>query len=249
MNTPQLTLKSVTGVDVELQIAGPGTRSYAFIIDWHIRLLFVALWLIGVGPMFGLFSSGFNLSNSPSGVLLFIFLPPVIIYLFYHPVLELAMRGRTPGKRIAGVRVVTRDGEIPSGGAILIRNVFRLVDSMPAFYIVGLVCVLFTDRHVRVGDLASGTLLVIDAAESDKSLAVLSGAHNPGADTLNPQAFELVHEILERWPSLDDATRSAIARSLLIKVDPQATPEQLVASSTADLHSRLRALLVTGDKR
>ena len=42
------------------------------------------------------------------------------------------MRGRTPGKRIAGVRLVTREGDIPGVGALLLRNVFRLLDSLPA---------------------------------------------------------------------------------------------------------------------
>ena len=67
-----------------------------------------------------------------------IVLPPLLIYFFYHPILEVLMHGQTPGKRLAGVRVVDREGGIPSTGAILIRNVFRLVDSLPSFYVVGL---------------------------------------------------------------------------------------------------------------
>ena len=49
------------------------------------------------------------------------------------------MRGRTPGKRMAGVRIVARDGGAPSVGALLVRNVFRLIDSLPLLYGVGLV--------------------------------------------------------------------------------------------------------------
>ena len=65
-------------------------------------------------------------------------LPALAIYFLYHPVLELAMRGRTPGKRSAGIHVVTRDGSAPSAGALLVRNVFRLIDSLPVAYGVGL---------------------------------------------------------------------------------------------------------------
>ena len=72
------------------------------------------------------------------------------------------MRGRTPGKRIAGVRLVTREGDIPGAGALLLRNIFRLLDSLPVCYLVGLATVVFTEHHVRVGDLAAGTLLVMD---------------------------------------------------------------------------------------
>ena len=42
----QLTVQSATGVDLTLTIAGPGTRSYAFVIDWHIRLLLAGAWLL-----------------------------------------------------------------------------------------------------------------------------------------------------------------------------------------------------------
>jgi uncharacterized RDD family membrane protein YckC len=40
-------IPSVTGVDVELKIAGPGGRSYAFVIDWHIRFLAAVAWFLG----------------------------------------------------------------------------------------------------------------------------------------------------------------------------------------------------------
>ena len=42
----KLTVQSVTGVELTLAIAGPGTRSYAFVIDWHIRLLIAGAWLL-----------------------------------------------------------------------------------------------------------------------------------------------------------------------------------------------------------
>jgi uncharacterized RDD family membrane protein YckC len=242
MTAPQLTLKSVTGVDVELQIAGPGSRSYAFVIDWHIRLLFAVLWFFGAIPFFGI-SSGLGNVLRSAGFILIGFLPSVLIYFFYHPVLELSMRGRTPGKRIAGVRLVTIQGGIPSAGAILIRNLFRLLDSLPLLYVIGLVCVMFTRNHVRVGDMAAGTLLVLDATESEKSLAVLGGTGTePG--TLNPQEFELVHDLLERWPMLNDATRKNLARTLLTKIDPLFKLQTLDANTSADLLARLRALLM-----
>jgi uncharacterized RDD family membrane protein YckC len=243
MTAPQLTLKSVTGVDVELQIAGPGSRSYAFVIDWHIRLLLSLLWMAGAMPFFGIFSTGVKALGS-LGFIVIGLLPAILIYFFYHLVLELIMRGRTPGKRIAGVRLVTNNGEIPSAGAILIRNLFRLLDSFPAFYVIGLSCVMFTRNHVRVGDLAAGTLLVIDATESEKSLAVLGGTGTESG-VLNPQEFELVHDVLERWPSLNDGTRRDIARTLLTKIDPLLTPQTLAASTSADLLARLRGLLTT----
>ena len=37
-------VSSATGVDLQLNIAGPGARSYAFVIDRHIRLLLALAW-------------------------------------------------------------------------------------------------------------------------------------------------------------------------------------------------------------
>src|SRR4029077_20735966 len=75
---------------------------------------------------------------------------------------EIAMRGRTPGKRIAGVHIVARGGSSPGIGALLTRNVFRIVDSFPLLYPVGLITAMITPEHVRVGDIAAGTVLVYD---------------------------------------------------------------------------------------
>ena len=41
----RIDIASATGVDLHLNIAGPGARSYAFVIDWHIRLLLALAWL------------------------------------------------------------------------------------------------------------------------------------------------------------------------------------------------------------
>ena len=240
MTAPQVTLQSITGVDVELRIAGAGSRSYAFVIDWHIRLVLALAWLIIASWLF----TG-QLLNFDSGdgswnrnYLLAVWLPATVIYFGYHPILEIAMRGSTPGKRMAGVRIVTRTGDIPGPGALLLRNVFRLIDSMPLVYLVGLISVIFTDQHVRIGDLAAGTLLIIDRDESDRSFARLAPTSG-----LDPQAADLIHELLERWNALDDKTRGEIARSLIVRVDKNVTAEGLQTLSTHALRVRLQQLL------
>jgi hypothetical protein len=46
MMEDQVRVQGATGVDLTLRIAGPGNRSYAFIIDWHLRLLLALAWLL-----------------------------------------------------------------------------------------------------------------------------------------------------------------------------------------------------------
>src|SRR4030095_6691904 len=230
MSSPQITLQTVTGVDVELTIAGPGSRSYAFIIDWHIRVLLALQWLL-VGHL--LYFGGLRMTTDNPGpsYILWVWLPTVLIYVFYHPVLEIAMRGRTPGKRIAGVRLVTREGDIPSAGPLLLRNIFRILDSLPVCYLVGLITVVLTEHHVRVGDIAAGTLLVMDHDSSTSSFASTTAAKGG----LTPQAADLIQELLDRWPALDEHNRGTIARTLLARVEPQIAPEDLARLRSLDL--------------
>jgi uncharacterized RDD family membrane protein YckC len=236
----QITVHSVTGVDLTLSIAGPGTRSYAFVIDWHIRLLLAGAWLLVA--MFAL-QMTLNLRSRDA---LFSVLPAAIIYFLYHPILEVAMRGRTPGKRMAGVRILNRNGGSPSMTALSIRNIFRLIDCLPVLYVVGLVTCFFTANRVRVGDMAAGTLLVLDDAAAEKSLArietLAAGSRLP-LDTL-----ELLDQILERWESLDKNSRARIARSLLGRMNAANQPAVLASLNDAELHARLQALLSERDE-
>jgi uncharacterized membrane protein SpoIIM required for sporulation len=92
----------------------------------------------------------------------FVIGPPLAVFLLYHIVLEVLMAGQTPGKRLAGVRIVAQNGATPTVGALLVRNIFRVIDSLPVLYGVGLLTSMIRADHVRIGDLAAGTLLVYD---------------------------------------------------------------------------------------
>src|SRR6266513_1515308 len=193
---PGLTVDSVTGIDVSLPVAGPGARAYAFLVDWHIRVILALGWFV-CGAL--LYHASFKVPpNLISDARWFgaVVAPALAIYFLYHHAVELAMRGSTPGKRMAGVRIVARDGGAPSAGALLTRNVFRLVDSLPLCYGVGLISVVLTRDHLRIGDMAAGTLLVFERAEA--RLPGSATAPAPGAGHLDAAGAEIVAELLER---------------------------------------------------
>jgi uncharacterized RDD family membrane protein YckC len=266
MNTPalehtprsdELAIDSVTGVDVSMSIAGAGGRSYAFVIDWHFRVLLVlAWWLVSSFIYFGDFTvfGDFEDDGTFETYFLGVTLPMMLIYFLYHPVLEIAMHGRTPGKRMAGVRIVTRDGATPGVGALLIRNVFRLVDSLPVFYCVGFAVVLCTSQNVRIGDLAAGTLLVY---ERDRKLQSSANAFAVANAAIDPRLAELADDVLTRWKELSPSARMALGRSILARAEPAAaagmsTDGRYVAErqdaggdaeSEAQMLERLRELL------
>lgn len=157
-----LLIDSPTGVPVRLVIAGPGARVCAFLLDWLARVTLALGWYAAGAFLYhGHWTLDPPLGLSPAwfaGVLL----PAAGLYLLYRPVLEIALHGRTPGMRACGVRLLSREGTAPDLSALLIRNVFRLVDSLPLCYGVGLVMTLCTREQVRLGDLAAGTVLVYE---------------------------------------------------------------------------------------
>ena len=215
----QLSLDSADALNYTLDIAGVGARAYAFIIDWHIRLLAAVVWVyLAMQLLVGndAIQAAFFDADTDTTAMAIIFLPALIAYLFYHPVLEIVMRGRTPGKRIAEVRLVTTQGHIPAAGSLLVRNIFRLIDSLPGVYTVGLVVALVTEKHLRIGDMAAGTVLVYENRQANDSLTdVVEQTLNA---SLPAQDYELLLEILERWPQLLPDKRLQLGRQLLARI-------------------------------
>lgn len=207
---PELSVDSVTGIDVSLAVAGAGARSFAFIIDWFVRLVLALAWY-ALGAF--VYNRGLSIAAPLTNDATWfgaVVTPALAIYFLYHYAVELAMRGRTPGKRTAGIRIVARDGSAPGAGALLVRNVFRLIDTLPVLYCLGLVAVIATREHLRVGDMAAGTLLVYER----------DAAHLPPAaeaPRLDARASELVAELLERWPTLAPDARLQLGQQLLAR--------------------------------
>jgi uncharacterized RDD family membrane protein YckC len=84
----------------------------------------------------------------------------LVIELFYFVVFETVWRGRSPGKRLLGLGVVSEDGLPVSFGASLVRNLLRSADILPSSYTTGLVTMLVSKRTQRLGDIAAGTVVV-----------------------------------------------------------------------------------------
>ena len=235
----KLVVQAADAVELEMPVAGIGSRSYAFLIDWHIRFLLALAWLVLIAVLLGLLSPAEDffspLLKAGKVVLYAGLLPAAAIYFLYHPLLEIVMQGRTPGKRMAGIRIVTERALTPDAGALIIRNVFRLVDSLPAFYVLGLVVAMFTARQVRIGDLAAGTLLVYDTGKRSLDF---DGVIGSSSSRLSPGDRELLDDLLERWRGLDAPLRRGLAEKFLARIgEPVAQ-----GGTEAELRKRLRKL-------
>lgn len=222
-----------------LEVAGVGARSYAFVLDWHIRLLAALLWIYLVAFLFydlSVFSTLFEEDSQNTTAAWIIFLPAAIVYFLYHPILETAMHGSTPGKRMAGVRLITLEGHTPGIGSILIRNMFRLIDSLPGVYTIGLLVVIFTRNQVRIGDIAAGTVLIYEKKGGKQSLSDV--ARQSLDSRLSTENYDLLLELLDRWAQLEKHQRIHLAQQFLKKIG-----DELHSDDPNTLKTRLQELV------
>jgi len=153
---------------------------------------------------------------------------------FYFVAFELALGGQTPGKRLVGLRVVRAGGYPVTWGAVLTRNLLRIVDSMPITYGVALLVAFCEHEHRRLGDLLAGTIVVRERkAPLDWTRGVPRGAAPDAAWSdaalalhLDEATHELVGDYLARREHLDPGPRVQVRAEIVETVlDRAATPE------------------------
>jgi hypothetical protein len=98
---------------------------------------------------------------------------------FYFGLFEALWNGQTPGKRLMGLRVVSIEGQPITPFQAIMRNILRVVDAQPVgFYLVGGIASMLNDRFQRLGDMPSGTMVVI---EEQRYLRGVVRIHDPDA--------------------------------------------------------------------
>jgi uncharacterized RDD family membrane protein YckC len=138
------------------QLAGPFRRLPAYLIDLLIRCVLVVVAFILVVIVFG----AAGIPGMGFGILLVFWF---LLAWFYGGLFETFWNGQTPGKRLMQIRVLSVDGQPINGLQAVLRNVLRAVDQQPAvFCLVGLVTAAMSDRFQRLGDLACGTMVVVE---------------------------------------------------------------------------------------
>jgi uncharacterized RDD family membrane protein YckC len=116
-----------------------------------------------------------------------------IFFWGYHSFFEILWNGQTPGKRLAGVRVIRLDGTPVAATEILIRNLIRIFDFLPLAYGVGVVTMFVNLNSRRLGDLAAGTIVVHD--HRPVSLKELSTWHVASGTALEAQSILPVEKL------------------------------------------------------
>ena len=156
----QLNIDTPELVAIEMPLAGIGSRFIAILVDYLIWGAAFSL-LIALAAIVILAVHVFGEVSANWAVGIFV----LIVFLLqwgYFALFEAFGNGRTPGKRVARIRVIHQSGRGIGFLESLARNLVRFVDYMPGFYAVGVVAIFVSRRHQRLGDMVAGTLVVRD---------------------------------------------------------------------------------------
>jgi uncharacterized RDD family membrane protein YckC len=203
------------GIELELVLAGLGSRFVARLIDTSIQLGIILALTLGGFVVSGGDWGGFVVG----GVVALSFL----VMFFYDVPFEVLASGRTPGKGALGLRVVGRDGGGIDFVTSAVRNLVRIVDFLPAFYLVGSVAIIATQHGQRLGDLAAGTLVSrerfggrrVDLQPVAPVSVPLEQVLGWDVSAVDAQELQVLRHFLERRLALPWPIRSYFAGQLL----------------------------------
>ena len=238
----RIAISTPEGLDIELNLAGLGSRIAAAMVDTLILGLVLLLAAFGV----------FGLADWFSSPLLAIgigWLVLMLIVIGYFVAFEVFNEGRTPGKTMFGIRVLGVDGEPVGFGPSMVRNLLRLVDLFPLLPVLGPIAILVSDRNQRIGDLAARTLVIRleQPHAGPEALAELDPrAASWDVSGVQPADIDLARRFLARRADLTADKRqehaSAIAGRLRTRVpglpsdvDDEWVIEQVLAAKTMRL--------------
>ena len=194
---------------LEFAEAGLGSRSLGFLVDLAVRatILYATVLVLG--------TAGFVLDETLVVVVLTAL--GFSLLLVYPIVFETIWNGRTPGKMLLGLRVVTIEGAPIRFRHAAVRAGLGIVDFLVGAGSVAIVSALLTRRSQRLGDLAAGTIVIRDRQAAPPSRAVLFQPF-PGwepfataldVSALDDDAYALVRSYLLRLRELRPAARAA----------------------------------------
>jgi uncharacterized RDD family membrane protein YckC len=252
VSSDQLSIETPELVAIEMPLAGIGSRFIALLVDYLIW----GAGLLVLGVVFAVFLPGIKAFSKISAQwataigIFFVFL----LQWGYFTLFEAFWNGRTPGKRVARIRVIQRSGRAIGLFESMARNLVRYVDQIPLFYAVGVIAMFASRQHQRLGDLAAGTLVVRDR-EQESPLWGDSGSRTftaqifpvrvsipephtaftlpaTGIAKLSAADLEVLEGFFARRLDMSLATRQALALRIASAIQAKSGLEQPAGAST-----------------
>ena len=211
-----LTIKTPEGIEFSLRLAGPVTRFLAWAVDLATVVAIISILNVVLGIL-GLMSR--DLAMAANMIAFF------VVSIGYGILTEWYWQGQTLGKKLLRLRVMDEQGLRLQISQIVIRNLLRFIDSLPALYLVGGLVCLFNKRAQRLGDFAANTIVVWTPRVSEPDInQLLEGKYNsfrqyPHLEArlrqhITPAEAQVAVQSIVRRDDLDSQARIELFREL-----------------------------------
>jgi len=235
----------VTGdaVVLDVQIAQLPVRAVGALIDITVMLLCLAL-----GGILREATKAQVDTALSTAVLLIV---TVLVVVGYPLAFETATRGRSVGKIVMGLRVVSDDGGPERFRQALFRALASVVEIWALAGSPAVICSILSPKAKRVGDIFAGTVVVSERGPRVSPPPMMPPslawwASSLQLSGLNTGQAEVARQFLSRAPQLDRHLRQQMAYRIAGDVvsriapppPPGAPPELVLAAVLAERHRR-----------
>jgi uncharacterized RDD family membrane protein YckC len=211
-----LIIKTPEGVEFSLRLAGPITRFLAWAIDLATIMAIISIINI-LFAILGILSRDLAMAANMIGFF--------VVSIGYGIITEWYWQGQTLGKKLLRLRVLDAQGLRLQFSQVVIRNLLRFVDSLPALYLIGGLVCLLNQRAQRLGDFAANTVVTWNPRISEPDLnQLLEDKYNsfqeyPHLEArlrqhVTPHEAQIAVQALMRRDALDSQARIALFREL-----------------------------------
>jgi uncharacterized RDD family membrane protein YckC len=250
----RVSISTPEGIEIDLALAGIGSRLSARILDFILQVLIGG----AVAIVMGLIAAG--LSGSEEIAVGLAVGSAFFSFLLYDVLFETYREGQTPGKKRLGIRVLGDGGEPVSFRAAMVRNALRLIDEWATVFLAALISIVRSPRNQRLGDIAAGTIVVgvgaaalgerITASALGSELTVSLGAlpaleraRSWDTSAISAEEMDAIRQFLTRRATLQRGSREELAARLagrarqgIVGLEPE-LPDEWVLEIVAALRA------------
>lgn len=175
-----LIIETPERVPLAFALASIGNRFLAVLIDHFIQYMTILIvaWAFlswsGVSDMEP-FERNEMLAQMSKWTIALMIIILFLVFAGYFVFFEWFWNGQTPGKRLMRLRVIREDGRPITLWEAVARNLLRIFDAIPGFFIpvysIGLVSIFLSSRDQRIGDMFAGTVVIRERADEAPTFA------------------------------------------------------------------------------
>jgi uncharacterized RDD family membrane protein YckC len=216
-STDKLIIETPEQTPLEFPLAGIGSRFLAIALDTLLQI--AALATLALIALAALWADVTGIMGKQWALATLAFIA-FVVYYGYYAFFEAIWNGQTPGKRWTHLRVIKDNGHSISPYDAILRNLLRIIDTLPTLYAIGVVTMLISSENKRVGDFAAGTVVIHEKPLLEVNSIWKTAEPSAGFLGFRPslqlslEELHLVEAFLERRLNLNAETRRSMGRAI-----------------------------------